>query len=306
MGFLDVGPIMTNTGRFATAGLAFTTFRDLDIVQVANHVVNSLDALGHRVMRTQILSDTRAFVTARDYEVHLAVEEEVALPALPAPVGSYLSVSVVCGDPAAASTFARDAVIARTLQTLHRDLEPDYIKWIDTDVVLTSADFTRATGPDATAPGSDWSADPTPGRATTGRKPLPDIEETNDILQRRLTDCDPAIFDGRSTPDHVRDFFSHPHADPAPSVAEAAATARAQELQDIERAAPRRLSAWLISLAVAVFALPVGVALMVLNLMKGENLRLASQTAALTGTFIALEAYGSTAHAMGLIQGLLG
>ncbi|MBZ0122476.1 MAG: hypothetical protein K8F31_01155, partial [Roseovarius sp.] len=87
---------------------------------------------------------------------------------------------------------------------------------------------------------------------------------------------------------------------------QAAAEAQARDLEDIETTAPLRLSAWLISFAVALFALPVGVMLLILNLAKGENLRLASQTAALTGTFIALQSYGTMAHAMNTLQGLIG
>ena len=293
---------MTKTECSATAGLVFTTVRDLDIVRLANHVMNSVGGLGLRVTGTHILSDTSAMVTVCGHEIHLEITDDVALPTLPAPAASYLSVSIAGTGPRAASTFARDSIIARVLQTLHRDLRPAYVKWIDTEVLLASADFAHAIGP---GPGAPESAE-TPFRASAvTRISLPDIEETNAILQRRLTDCDPVIFDLASSPDRVRDFFSNPR-DPWSETMATDADGPPQDLQDIEHAAPRRLSAWLMSFAVALFALPVGVALMVLNLLKGENLRLASQTAALTGTFIALQAYGSTAHALGLLRAFLG
>ena len=60
------------------------------------------------------------------------------------------------------------------------------------------------------------------------------------------------------------------------------------------------------SIAVAVYALPVGLPLLIINLVKGENLHLSSQTAALTGTFIALQSSGSMAQAMGVVDRLLG
>ncbi|WP_397542998.1 hypothetical protein [Roseovarius salis] len=288
---------MTADGRFGTAGLIFTRFRDLDIVRIANHAVNGLEALGHRVERTQILSDTSAMVIAADHEIHLATEEDVALPSLPMPAATFLSVWIPTGAPRTASAFARDSLIARILQSLHDELQPDFVKWIDTDVVLTTEDFAGATGhaPEAGA---------APGSRQSGRfSRLPDIEETNEILQQRLSDQDPAIFEAQSAPDRVRKAFAENAYDPA-VYAEAALEDDIED-DDIEQVAPRRLSAWLISIAVAAFSLPVGIALLVINLLKGENLRLASQTAALTGTFIGLQAYGSTAQAMGVIQGLL-
>ena len=90
------------------------------------------------------------------------------------------------------------------------------------------------------------------------------------------------------------------------TASEAAAEKVARDKEDIVRAAPLRLSAWMLSFAVALFALPLGVMLLVLNCAKGENLRLASQTAALTGTFIGFQTFGTTAHAMTALQGFIG
>lgn len=294
---------MTENGRFATAGLVFTAYRDLDIVRIANHAASGLGALGHRVAHTRILSDTEALVVAADHEIRLAVEEDVALTALPDPAATFLSVRIASIAAHTAPGFARDSVIARTLQSLLAELRPDHVKWIDTDVLLTSRDFAEAT---CTAPPRPARPDAASGTAAAPQqaargKPLPDIEETNEILQRRLSDQDPSIFDAQS--DRARDAFSDHRHDPFPG----ADTAWADEAvdEDIEHAAPRRLSAWMMSLAVAVLALPIGITLFLLNLMKGENLRLASQTAALTGTFVSLEAYGGTAQAMAMLQTIL-
>jgi len=54
------------------------------------------------------------------------------------------------------------------------------------------------------------------------------------------------------------------------------------------------------------FALPVAAALAVINLLRGENMRLASQTAALTGTFVVLTAHGQIAQAAQLLGMLAG
>ena len=61
----------------------------------------------------------------------------------------------------------------------------------------------------------------------------------------------------------------------------------------------------MIPAALLLVALPVGVALLLVNLIKGENLRLSSQTAALTGTFVAFQSVGLTASAVAILQQLI-
>lgn len=285
---------MTTGNKRATAGLIFTEFRDLDIVEIANHVAGAFEALGHRVTGTHVISDSRASITTTGHEFDLVTREDVDVAALPAPAASYLAVAIARTGPGGGSSFARDSLLARVLQTLFRQLRPDYVKWIDPNVILTGADFARATGlaPKAQRP------------VSTSK--LPDVEETNDLLQQRISDHDPAIFGNVSSPERLRAVFSGDWVDPDKLAAEAAAEARAREEADIEDRAPRRLSAWMLSFAVTLFALPVGITLMLLNMSKGENLRLTSQAAALTGTFIALQTFGSMAHAMSALQGLLG
>ena len=297
------GLIMTTGNTWATAGLAFTRYRSLDITDIANHAVGSFEALGHRVLGSHILSGNRALVTTEQLELYLTLQDDVTHAALPAPVPTYLAVAMASKDERRTSTFSRDSAIARVLQKLFTELTPDFVKWIDTDVVLTAADFARATGlaPAVTKP----SARITPRRVTCARS-LPDIEETNDLLQRRITSQDPAIFDHAASPDRLRKVFTENWVDPDVLASEAAAEKVARDKEDIVRAAPLRLSAWMLSFAVALFALPLGVMLLVLNCAKGENLRLASQTAALTGTFIGFQTFGTTAHAMTALQGIIG
>jgi hypothetical protein len=291
---------MTQDDRFGTAGLVFTQVRAFDIVRLANHAGAGLAALGQRVEGTRILSDGCALIIAADHEIRLALDEEVPLAALPAPAACVLSVTVTARAGHPASAFARDAVAGQVLRTLYEALRPDHVKWIDTDVLLTSGDFADATGvTPARADGAPARARHN-GRATA----LPDIEETNAILQQRLTDHDPAIFDALKVPERTRRAFFDTPSDGAFSAASGAGAEISDA--DIEHAVPRRLSAWMMALAVAALALPVGVALLLLNLLKGENLRLASQTAALTGTFIGLQAYPATARTIGLLQGMFG
>jgi len=297
------GLIMTTGNTWATAGLAFCQSRPLDITDIANDVVGSFEALGHRVLGSHILSGSRALVTTEQLELYLTLQDDVTLAALPAPSPAYLAVAVASKDDRRTSTFSRDSALARILQKLFTELTPDFVKWIDTDVVLPAADFARATGLAPAAPVQPRKI--TPRRVTCARS-LPDIEETNNLLQQRITSQDPAIFDHAAAPDRLRKVFTENWVDPDILATEAAAEKIAREQADIERSAPLRLSAWLLSFAVALFALPLGIMLLVLNCAKGENLRLASQTAALTGTFIGFQTLGTTAHAMSVLQGFIG
>lgn len=68
---------------------------------------------------------------------------------------------------------------------------------------------------------------------------------------------------------------------------------------------PQRLSAWLLTYAVMLLAFPVGLFLFLMTVFKGENPRLASQTAALTGTFLSFQTFGTTAQAMEAMQAVL-
>ncbi|KRS15832.1 hypothetical protein [Roseovarius indicus] len=297
------GLIMTTGNTWATAGLAFTTFRELDIVDIANHVVGSFEALGHRVTSQHIISEHRALITTAQLELYLTAEEDVSLSALALRMPTYLSVAIASKDEKRTSTFSRDSALARSLQKLHEELAPDYVKWIDTDVVLSASDFAGALGLTIDEKRPAGKVVP---RRVTPNKALPDIEETNDMLQQRITDQDPAIFDHAAAPDRLRKVFTENWVDPDILATEAAADKLAREKEDIERAAPLRLSAWFLSFAVALFALPLGIMLLILNCAKGENLRLASQTAALTGTFIGLQTFGSTAQAMTALQSIIG
>lgn len=54
-----------------------------------------------------------------------------------------------------------------------------------------------------------------------------------------------------------------------------------------------RLTVYVINLIVIVFALPVGLALLCLNILGGENLRTSAHVLALTGMFMALAASDS-------------
>ncbi|MEL7279551.1 MAG: hypothetical protein AAFY35_12460 [Pseudomonadota bacterium] len=283
-----------------TAGLIFLKDRDIDIVAAANHVARGFEAMGHHLTGVHILSDTSAQVGTNSHDLTLDLREDYTSDVLAETAQICLRVKLADHQAARASQFARDAILARCLQTLNAALCPDYIQWKDANFLLPSDRFAAATQCEETS-----EPDQTVGADDTSHQALPDIEATHAVLQNRLSNQDPDIFNNQTAPERLREMFADGWVDPAVLAAQEATEAYAREMEDIEKAAPLRLSAWFFSFAVVLIALPVGVALLIVNFAKGENLRLSSQTAALTGIFVAFQSMGTTANAMAALQQLV-
>lgn len=278
------------------------TDRDVDIVAAANHVASVFEAMDYRIIGVHILSDDRAQVSTDSYDLVLELNEDVPTHLSEGTAPFILSLLLAGNSDRRVSHFARDAILARCLQALNEAFQPDFVQWTETGAMLPSESFAMATkGKAANEAGLATNTKET----ATRHKTLPDVEATNAVLQDRISNHDPDIFDSQSSPDRLREIFSDGWIDPELVAAQEAADAYAREMEDIEDAAPLRLSAWLMSFSVALIALPVGIALLIINLAKGENLRLSSQTAALTGTFVAFQTLGTTANAMEVIQNFL-
>ena len=121
---------------------------------------------------------------------------------------------------------------------------------------------------------------------TRGSRALPQIDETCDTLSARLDDIGLSAREEIDTADEETEI----HWDlPDP---------------DIVEETPQRLTAWAMALTVSVIALPVGSALIVMTLLRGESIRLAAQAAALTGLFIGLNSSGAMAETVQVLSTL--
>lgn len=297
-----MGLDMLNSTNVAQAGLVFLTECDLDIVAAANQTANGFEAMGHRITGIHVLSDDRAQVSTTTHDLILEIVADVK-PAFASDTADlFLSVALYGHKSNALSQFASDALLAHLLQALNEALEPDFVQWKETDCLLASDQFTQATRGEKT---QDQPRANGKSRSTRRHKMLPDVETINNVLQERISNHDPEIFDALASSDRLKKIFSDGWIDPSLEAELEAAEARAKEMEDIEEAAPLRLSAWFMSFAVVLIALPVGVTLLIVNMAKGENLRLSSQTAALTGTFVAFQTLGTTASALEAIDKLL-
>jgi len=105
--------------------------------------------------------------------------------------------------------------------------------------------------------------------ATTSRELLPELAPPEERLQREKT----SIF--------LADSISLSHNSSIEDVFE---PVRRPENSDLVA----RITVYVMNMIVMVFALPVGLALLVMNILGGENLRTTAHVIALTGLFLAL------------------
>jgi len=106
--------------------------------------------------------------------------------------------------------------------------------------------------------------------AVTSRDLFPDLEPPEDRLRREKTSifrADSISLTHQSAMEDVFEPSSHPeHVDPV-----------------------ARATVYVINMIVMIFAMPVGLALLCLNILGGENLRTTAHVLALTGLFLALD-----------------
>ena len=63
----------------------------------------------------------------------------------------------------------------------------------------------------------------------------------------------------------------------------------------------QRLTTWMLAITVGMFSLPVAAALVVINLLRGEDMRLSAQALSLTGLFIALNSSGMLTNTLAML-----
>lgn len=290
---------MTDTVQKVQAGLVFLGKKSFDIATITCALADALDRLGERVEERRCESDTQATVRAQRLTCRVRIAEGRPLPRVETVPAHILELGLERGaeDEARAQTSS-ETLIAHLLAGLQATLVPDYVQWTDPRAVLTRAEFRTAVANTAAMP---TPMRPAPAATTRRRRRLPDVESAYAQLRTQIPG-----FGRKRSRDRIEekrlDALRAAFRDPDP--AEIEAMAQADDIR--EPTAPLRLSVWMMTIAIGLFALPVAAALTVINLLRGENMRLASQTAALTGTFMVLATHGQIAQAAHLLGALGG
>jgi len=310
--------------HWVTAGLVFLGTRDMDMAGCARRAAAAIESLGHRVTGTRMLSEGGVQITTCCHTIRLELQRNVAFDGIETRAPLYLGLSMPEGAGSRrceGQDVSGEMVLTHVLKALHWHLSADYVRWVGDSRLLTAADFVLIT---ADLPGiapqphdmpaalqGTPSAQPARAR-TTAEVVSPLVPSAHDAA---LAGVPAGRMNGgahrghhHDAPDDIRDGTGEPEID---SLRQFLREIDASETRDRPISAPiaisdlQRLAAWLMAYAVMLFALPVGLALLGVNLIKGENPRLACQAAALTGTFIALQSHGSTAQAMAIVETLL-
>lgn len=285
---------MTPSERNDTAGLVFLGSRPVDLAEMTQHVAAAIEAAGARVRAMQISKSTEAAVRTRDHDITLTLLRGEGMMGAGDICDTFIRVAVTAPDAPAADTDDRgENLLVQVRRALH-------------SVYTADQPLPGAAAPKETARASDQ---PPKGQTATA------VAVHRPNRKWRMTQADrerPGAQDGSAEKrERLISGVRHEekwHLAPEDQLILRNAL-RAEEDMDpptegeVDRV---RLSAWLLSIAVGVLCLPVGVSLTIINLMRGESLRLASQTAALTGTFLALNASGATAEAAALLKVLVG
>ncbi|WP_297774697.1 hypothetical protein [uncultured Roseovarius sp.] len=292
---------MTKSTHKVTAGLVFLGSRTFDIVRIGNQISKTLDWLDEPTTGLRILSDCAATLQTDRFDVALEIETDRKVATLEAPAAQYLALRLISNDVAPqADEHLTLSIMAHVLRVLHGSLSPDYVQWVHPLAVLSHAEFLAAVTPRERDEEEDIpQPDFTPQKAAqAARSRLPDIEATNQVLQARFGSRHEMVQSGGGINRDLRAVFREPEDGDTAVMADGEAVR--------EETAPLRLAVWMMTITLALFALPVAAGLAVFNLLRGENLRLASQTAALTGLFTTLQVHGATAQVLETVQGMLG
>ena len=161
--------------------------------------------------------------------------------------------------------------------------EPESIVWLDTNVRIPTADFLEAMAPktpEAQQPRRVTSTAPAK-RARPALRSQPSL---------------PANYNG--APDAPQKHDAHVQAYEANIRDAMLREASETELAEFEGEAPAqtteaRLSAWAVSIAVASFSLPLAAPVVIYNVARGEDVRVASLAMGLVGLFATLDVQGT-------------
>ena len=283
---------MMNERTWVTAGLVFLGTRDIDIVETANRVRVTLEQMGHKITSCQVQSDDSAVVVSCCHTLRLTVEQDARVDEFAQQVPRVLSLAIAEDDMVPVPDgrgLTNDMVLTHALRDLHCHLSADYLRWTGHSRLLSSADFLTMTAdlPGPIEPQGARLVARTPAKTDPGTQEAPSAPDTTEPEATELANLRSFLIEVDANPDIARAAFNGPEGGEAPLSTQ------------------QRLAAWLMAYAVLFLAAPVGIALLLVNIFKGENPRLATQTAALTGTFLTFQSVGTTAQALQTMQAFL-
>ncbi len=178
--------------------------------------------------------------------------------------------------------------LARVTALLAERHEPESIVWLDTNIRIPTADFLDAMAPET--PQAQQPRRVTAQGATKRPRPTQTIQAS---LPANVN----------NSPDTPQKHDAHIQAYEANIRDMMLRDASENELAEFEgdaqeKSTEARLSAWAVSIAVASFSLPLAAPVVIYNVARGEDVRVASLAMGLVGLFATLDVQGTISSLM--------
>lgn len=332
-----------------TSGLVFLGTRPLDLPFLATRLERVLSTRGFQVGTSEVMSRGHLKMNLGMFELHLT---ELHNPGQSAQSDDMQSIDLAMGNgqqaqkasdlsvseatqtltvtilklplelpslrEAERSTVTAHAALALATLELAQVLDPDFVQWLQPDMMLQTSSFLsvlekvtprRVSAAERAATAADAARRKRPSpvlpltlpQSSPVSRLFPDIDDTCERLGKSPRLDPPATADAnedKGNLPYLRAVFGRDDLTTAESLKDSVDT-----FID-EPSTASRLATWAVSLAVSLLSLPVGLALMVYNLLRGEDLRLAFTALALTGTFTGLAELGLIERATAAISAL--
>ena len=211
------------------------------------------------------------------------------------------------------STVTAHSALALATLELAQTLDPEYVQWLQPDMMLQTSSFLSVLEKvtprrvSAAERAAERRRRPSPvlplaqTAATPVSRLFPDIEDTASRIESQTrVEMHPAgsLSEDSANQRYLRAVFRRED-EMAPPVEPAPAPPPSDEPGTVSR-----LATWAVSVVVSMISLPIGLALMVYNLLRGEDLRLALTALALTGLFSGMVALGMMERVVTTISAL--
>lgn len=328
-----------------TSGLVFMGSRPLDLPHLANRLDRVLKGRGFSPGPAEMQAPDHLRMPLGAFDLHLNTLENPAktdqgaaaktvdqvMDAVQRKAGSDLSVAegtltltvTIVKLPsdlpslreAERSTVTAHAALALATLELAQALDPDYVQWLQPDMMLQTSSFLSVL--EKVTPRRVSSAERAAERrrrpnpvlplAQTAATPVsrlfPDIEDTAARIESQTrVEMHPAshLSEDSANQRYLRAVFRREdEMEPPAALAPEPGLPASDEPSTVSR-----LATWAVSVLVSLISLPIGLALMVYNLLRGEDLRLALTALALTGLFSGMVALGLMERAVATIAAM--
>ncbi|WP_323784670.1 hypothetical protein [Thalassovita sp.] len=300
-----------------SAGLVFLEQKQVDTVELCNEIQEILETRGQRIMSVRAVGDDHTLISTDtltvDLSAPLIANEGDAATVTENPDGILARAKMIIGLSVSVSKQTDSAetdAIQRQLKPYLAEItcqlalasRPCFVMWLRASAILETLEFIE------TAP---LMMRPKPESSPQDKAPERE-RSTIAVSEHGAAWQFPKVYAGvphaetrprRQSPDLCfqmagSEYQSETAASPPDN---SAAVKSLNNGTDAEGTLALRMASWIMVTTVGLFSLPFAIVLCVINILRGEDFRLAAHTLALTGFAITLNATGAFAETITLL-----